>query len=165
MSGEVALFIDLENITTSMWNQYRQAIDPVVLTEWRARIDRYLEGRRLKLHPRKTVILPTSEPSAFLGFELHAGPRKHGGSKAGRGSRRLPEDNVARFRGRLRSLRDQWRTGTATKADIAARISAWIAHAAHADTFWLRQAVFEDGWFEPTPGFKMQSVASGSPEV
>lgn len=129
--------------------------DPDILADWQARTDRYLEGRRLKLHPRKTVILPTCEPSAFLGFDLHAGPRKHSGSKAGRGSRRLPEDNVARFRGRLRALRDQWRTGTVAKADVEARIGAWIAHAAHADTFWLRQALFEDGWFEPTPGFTM----------
>ena len=127
--------------------------DPAVLADWRARIDRYLEGRRLKLHPRKTVILPTSEPSAFLGFVLHAGPRKHGGSKAGRGQPPLPEDNVARFRGRLRGLRDQWRAGTVAKADVEARIGAWIAHAAHADTFWLRQALFEAGWFEPVPGF------------
>jgi RNA-directed DNA polymerase len=123
-----------------------------VLAEWRVRIDNYLEGRRLKLHPRKTVILPTCAPTAFLGFELHAGPRKHGGDKGGRGQRRLPEDNVTRFRGRLRALRDQWRSGAATKADVEARIGAWIAHAAHADTFWLRQALFESGWFEPVPG-------------
>ncbi|MDX2157950.1 MAG: RNA-directed DNA polymerase [Hyphomicrobiaceae bacterium] len=126
--------------------------DPGVLSDWRAQIERYLEGRRLKVHPRKTVILPTAEPTAFLGFELHAGPRKHGGDKAGRGQRRLPEDNVARFRNRLRGLRDRWRVGAATKSDVEARITAWIAHADHADTFWLRQAMFEDGWFEPVPG-------------
>ncbi|MFM9938773.1 MAG: RNA-directed DNA polymerase [Hyphomicrobiaceae bacterium] len=129
--------------------------DPGVLGEWLSRIERYLEGRRLKLHPRKTVILPTSKPTAFLGFELHAGPRKYGGSKAGRGRRRLPETNVARFRGRLRSLRDQWRAGAATKADVEARISPWIAHADHADTFWLQQAMFEDGWFEQVPGLRV----------
>ncbi len=129
--------------------------DPDVLTECRVSIDRYLEGRRLRLHPRKTMILPTSEPSAFLGFELHAGARKYGGSKGGRGIRRLPEDNVARFRGRLRSLRDQWRAGAASKGEVEARIGAWIAHAAHADTFWIRQAMFEGGWFEPTPGLEL----------
>ena len=37
--------------------------DPDVLADWRERIERYLEGRRLKLHPRKTVILPTAEPA------------------------------------------------------------------------------------------------------
>jgi retron-type reverse transcriptase len=126
--------------------------DPSVLSDWRGQIERYLEGRRLKLHPRKTAILPTCKPTAFLGFELHAGPRKHGGNKGGRGQRRLPEDNVVRFRGRLRGLRDRWRAGTVTAGDVEARIGAWIAHADHADTFWLRQAMFENGWFEPVPG-------------
>jgi RNA-directed DNA polymerase len=128
--------------------------EPAVLAEWRARIERYLEGRRLRLHPRKTVVLPTAQPTAFLGFELHAGARRHAGVKAGRGRRRLPEDNVARFRDRLRGLRDRWRAGLATQADIHARIDAWIAHAAHADTFQLRSALFEDGWFEPVPGLR-----------
>jgi RNA-directed DNA polymerase len=54
--------------------------DPAVLEGWRLRIKRYLAGRRLKLHPLKTMILPCAEPSQFLGFELHAD-----------GRRRLPE--------------------------------------------------------------------------
>jgi uncharacterized LabA/DUF88 family protein len=33
MIGEVALFIDLENITSSMWNQYKQGIDPTALID------------------------------------------------------------------------------------------------------------------------------------
>ena len=39
--------------------------DPDVLAEWRARIARFLEGRRLKLHPRKTAILPRRSPRRF----------------------------------------------------------------------------------------------------
>ena len=125
--------------------------DPAVLADWRGQIDRFLAGRRLKLHPRKTEILMTTAASAFLGFELHAGPRRHA-DKGGRGRRRLPEANVARFRGRLRGLRDQWRAGKIGKADVEARITSWIAHAEHADTFHLRQALFEGGWFEVVPG-------------
>jgi len=126
--------------------------DPRVLADWRVRIENYLVGRRLKLHPRKTVILPTSEPATFLGFELRPGLRRHA-DKGGRGQRRLPEDNVARFRNRLRGLRDQWRAGTVSRADVEARISSWIAHADHADTFRLRQALFEAGWFEVVEGW------------
>ena len=44
--------------------------DAGVLAEWQTRIAHYLEGRRLKLHPRKTVILPIAEPSQFLGYVL-----------------------------------------------------------------------------------------------
>jgi hypothetical protein len=114
--------------------------DAAVLADWRNRIDHYLEGRRLKLHPRKTVILPTAQPVQFLGFVLYPG------------GRRLPEDNVSRFRNRLRGLRDRWRAGKVTRAEAEARIGAWIAHASHADTFNLRRALFKGTRFEPWPG-------------
>ena len=66
------------------------ANDPAQLQDWQLRIARWLEGRRLRLHPAKTRIAPCSEPSAFLGLVLHPG-----------GLRRLPAANVARFRQRL----------------------------------------------------------------
>jgi hypothetical protein len=47
--------------------------EPAVLARWRARIERYLEGRCVRLHPRKTAILATAEPAAFLGFVLLPG--------------------------------------------------------------------------------------------
>jgi RNA-directed DNA polymerase len=112
--------------------------DPLVLAEWQARIRHYFVGRRLKLHPRKTTILRCSEPAQFLGFELHAD-----------GRRSLPEDNVRRFRNRLRGLRDQWRSGTIEIGDVDARVDAWIAHAEHADTWRLRHAIFRGGRFGP----------------
>jgi retron-type reverse transcriptase len=110
--------------------------DPAVLADWRSRIERHLEGRRVKLHPRKTAILATAEPSTFLGFVLLPD-----------GRRRLPEDNVARFRNRLRGLRDRWRAATVTRAEVEAKVGAWIADAEHADTWRLRQAVLGSGWF------------------
>ena len=112
--------------------------DPIVLAEWWLRIELYLASRRLKLHPRKTMILSCTEPSQFLGFELYPG-----------GRRRLPEDNVRRFRNRLRGLRDQWRVGTIGFGDVNARVKSWIAHADHADTWRLRHAIFRGGWFDP----------------
>ena len=111
--------------------------DPAVLGEWRQRIARFLEGRRLKLHPRKTVVLPADEPAQFLGFVLH----KEG--------RRLPDDNVRRFRNRLRGLRDRWRAGSIGARRVVARVTAWIAHASHAKTWGLRRAMFAGGWFDP----------------
>jgi retron-type reverse transcriptase len=108
------------------------------LAEWRRRIERYLAGRRLNLHPRKSRILPCREPSQFLGFELHHD-----------GHRRLPDDNIRRFRNRLRGLRDQWRAGTISLDDVIVRVRAWIAHAEHADTWLLRHAIFRGGLFDP----------------
>jgi RNA-directed DNA polymerase len=112
--------------------------DAAVLADWRSRIDQYLIGRRLKLHPQKTRIQPSAEPAGFLGYELYPG-----------GYRRLPEDNIRRFRNRLRGLRDQWRAGTAGAADIDPRVRSWIAHANNADTWRLRHAIFEGGVYDP----------------
>jgi len=111
---------------------------PAVLGEWRERIADYLTGRRLKLHPRKTFIAPTVEPADFLGFVLLPG-----------GQRRLPDDNVRRFRNRLRGLRDRWRAGTVPLDEIERRVKAWIAHAENADTWRLRHAIFRGGMFDP----------------
>ena len=115
--------------------------DPGQLEDWRGRIARYLEGRRLRLHPRKTRIVETGEPAEFLGFVLLPD-----------GRRRLPEGNVRRFRNRLRGLRDRWRAGRVTREEVEQRVGAWVAHAGHANTWRLRHAIFRDGWFDPSRG-------------
>jgi retron-type reverse transcriptase len=104
--------------------------DPAVLENWRQRIARFLERRRLKLHPRKTMILPSDEPAEFLGYVL-----------APRGRRQLPEANVRRFRNRLRGMKDRLRAGTLAVEEALARIEAWEAHAAFAQTRKLRNAI------------------------
>ena len=100
--------------------------DPEVLADWRERIARYLAKRRLSLHPRKTVTLPTTEPAPFLGLVLLPG-----------GWRRLPEDNVRRFRNRLRGLLDRYHAGSIDLDQAMVHVRSWIAHADHADT-WRR---------------------------
>lgn len=112
--------------------------DPAVLAEWQGRIVRYFEQRRLRLHPRKTRIQPCAEPAEFLGMVL-----------CKPGLRRLPEANVRRFRNRLQGLRDRWRAGTVSRDEVQQRVQAWQAHAAHANTWRLRHAIFRDGWFDP----------------
>ena len=112
--------------------------DPAVLADWRMRIEGYLVDRRLSLHPRKTYIAKTSEPTEFLGYGLFND-----------GRRQLPESNLRRFRSRLRSLRDRYRAGRVTLAEVDQRIRAWIAHAEHAKTWRLRHAIFQGGRFDP----------------
>lgn len=112
--------------------------DPAVLAEWQERIKTFLVGRRLVLHPVKTFIVPTTTDATFLGYVLRAN-----------GVRRLPEENVRRFRNRLRGLRDRWQFGTVETEEIKQRVSSWVAHAAHADTWRLRHALFRGGWFDP----------------
>ncbi|MDX2158725.1 MAG: RNA-directed DNA polymerase [Hyphomicrobiaceae bacterium] len=125
--------------------------DPAVLSDWQSRIVRYLYGRRLKVHPDKSFISSTRNSATFLGFVLHAD-----------GGRSLPDDNVARFRNRLRGLRDQWRAGTIGMGDLEPRVRAWIAHAQHAQTWRLRQTIFGGGWFDPAspkPGRPLVAVS------
>jgi hypothetical protein len=90
-----------------------------VLAAWREHIAGFLTKRRLELHPDKTFITATSEPATFLGYVLLPG-----------GRRRLPEDGIARFRNRLRGIKDRIRAGMLGEADARARIQAWEAHAA-----------------------------------
>ncbi|MEM9355832.1 MAG: RNA-directed DNA polymerase [Pseudomonadota bacterium] len=115
--------------------------DPAVLAIWQRKVGQYLECRRLKLHPRKTVIIPTVEPTTFLGYVLAPETQKVRRRPTRRGWRRLPDDNVRRFRGKLRGLRDRMVSGTGTREEAQARINAWIAHARQADTWQLRHAI------------------------
>ena len=121
------------------------------LLEWRERIAEFLIGRRLRLHPHKTVILPASEPAPFLGFVLLPG-----------GYRRLPEENIRRFRNRLRGMKDRYRNGAISKDEVRQRVRSWIAHAKHANTWRLRQSIFRAvrsrGAWNPLPG-----AAKGKP--
>ena len=114
------------------------ADDEAQLAGWLERVEAFLARRRLSLHPVKTYVAATGTGATFLGFELFPG-----------GRRRLPESNVRRFRNRLRGLRDRWRVGTVGRAEVEQRVGAWVAHAAHADTWRLRRAIFRDGWFAP----------------
>ena len=114
------------------------ADDPGRLESWRARAAAFLARRRLSLHPEKTYVVPSAAPAVFLGYELRPG-----------GRRRLPDASVRRFRNRLRGLRDGWRAGTVSRAEVEQHIGAWVAHAAHADTWRLRRAIFRGGWFDP----------------
>ena len=105
--------------------------DAAVLAEWQARIERFLEKRRLKLHPRKTFIASTRDPAQFLGFVL-----------VRPGWRRLPEGNVRRFRNRLRSYANKRKARKMELEEETECIRAWVAHAAHANTWRLRSAIF-----------------------
>ena len=113
---------------------------PAVLAGWRGRIGEYLARRRLSLHPRKTYLAATAEPTTFLGYVLLPN-----------GRRRLPEDNVRRFRNRLRSMGDRLRAGSLTPEEARPRIASWVAHAKHANTRRLRRALFRGGPFDPPP--------------
>lgn len=117
------------------------------LAEWRECITQFLDQRRLRLHPRKTLLEPCAAPALFLGYVLHPGYRA------------LPEDNVRRFRSRLNSLRDRWRAGTVELAEVRQRVGAWLAHAQHAQTWRLETALFNGKHFDPARRARVRACA------
>ena len=91
-----------------------------------------LETLRLRLHPTKSVVFPTSQGIAFLGYRVF---RSH---------RELAKDNVWRFRRRLRAMQKQYAHGQLSRADACCRIMSWIGHARQADTWRLREWLFAE---------------------
>jgi retron-type reverse transcriptase len=100
------------------------------LDDWRNKIAAFLEGRRLRLHPRKTVILACDQPADFLGYTLLPD-----------GKRRLPEASVRRHRNRLRGMADGIAAGALSPSDAAPRIASWQAHASFAHAARLQRAI------------------------
>lgn len=115
--------------------------DAARLAEWRERIANFLTKRRLRLHPRKTIILPTAEPSEFLGFVLSAN-----------GKRALPEANVRAFKGRLKGMIAAVRAGTLSAEHARMRIDSWSVHADHAHARGLKRAILGRGVNALRPG-------------
>ena len=124
--------------------------DPEILAEWHQRVAAHLARRRLSLHPHKTQIVSTEAPATFLGFVLLPG------------GRRLPEENVRRFRNRLR---DRYHAGSVDLDRAMRHIRSWVAHAAHADSWRLREAVFRDAVFDPSrrPGRSPAASSAAAP--
>ncbi len=102
-----------------------------------ARIEEYLDTLRLRLHPGKSRIHRTGDGITFLGWRLFPDHR------------RLVRGNVVRFRRRMRSLHRKYMAGEMTWEEVEARVRAWDAHAAHGDTWRLRETLFEQFPFRP----------------
>ncbi len=109
--------------------------DKAVLHGWREAVIACLAELRLKLHERKSVVFPTADGIDFVGYRIFADHR------------RLRKDNVRAFAHRLRTFRDAYRRGEVTLSAIQPSIQSWIAHAAHADTYRLRERLFAEVTF------------------
>lgn len=103
--------------------------DKAQLHVWRTEIDHFLAGLRLELHPRKSVVFPTRLGVEFLGFRHFATHR------------RLRTGNAPRFRRKLERLAEAYAAGEIPIDEVNQSVQSWVAHAAHGDTWRLRQAV------------------------
>jgi RNA-directed DNA polymerase len=106
------------------------ADDKATLWRWRSEIADKLAELRLTLHQERAQVYPVKAGIPWLGFRVFPTHR------------RLKRRNVKCFARRLRALRDAYRGGEIGLDKVQESVRAWIAHAAHGDTYRLRQALF-----------------------
>ena len=87
----------------------------------------YLNGLRLKLHPRKCHILRSDKGVLFLGQVIYPDYRL------------LKKQNIRRFCQRMKRMERELKTKEITEKRFNASIAGWLGHACQANTFRLRQ--------------------------
>jgi hypothetical protein len=90
----------------------------------------FLDAERLEIHPDKYRLIPTAHGVDFCGYVVRADGRV-----------RVRSSNARRFRKRYVRLRREVSRGWGDPADLTASVRAWIAHAAHAQSWGLRLRV------------------------
>ncbi|MDX9993066.1 MAG: reverse transcriptase domain-containing protein [Anaerolineales bacterium] len=111
------------------------------LRAWRTEVIQYLAAYRLTLHENSAQARPTNIGVPFLGFQVFPDYR------------RLKRRKVIHARRRLKALAARYQAGQIDQKAVKTRIQAWVAHAAHGDTWALRQAIFSQIRFvQPSGG-------------
>lgn len=102
------------------------------LHEARRAIEVFLQGLRLRLTPRKTHLAPVNQGVRLLGYRVF--PDRV----------RLLPGNLTRTRRRLRRLQSRYAEGRIPLGRVADSVRAWIGHAAHADSWRIRERILAD---------------------
>jgi retron-type reverse transcriptase len=109
------------------------AEDKAQLQRWKKAIRDFLAERlRLVLHPRKSPVFPVKVGVDFCGFRLYPTHR------------RLRRSSIRRFVQRFRRQREALWRGELSLDDLTTSVQSWLAHAAHGDTWRLRERLFAD---------------------
>ena len=112
------------------------ADDTATLHAWHGELRAFAAERlRLHLHTTKCQVFPTRTGVPFLGFRHYATHR------------RLKREGVVRFGRRLRAMQQAYAAGETSREAIGARIQSWCAHAAHGDTYRLRNRLLRGATF------------------
>jgi retron-type reverse transcriptase len=113
--------------------------DKRALSEVLMSIRRFLEPLRLRLHPRKCVILPVRLGVPFLGWRVFADHR------------RLRRSTGVRFQRRLKELAAAYRRGEVNLPEVRASVASWNGHLKHGDTWGLRRRLLRATVFTRSP--------------
>jgi hypothetical protein len=106
--------------------------DKATLWGWRQAVIDKLAALRLTLHQERAQVFPVRAGIPWLGFRIYPTHR------------RLLRRNVKAFKRRFRAQRDAYRAGQISADEVKRSLQAWIAHARHADTYRLRQAILKE---------------------
>jgi retron-type reverse transcriptase len=109
------------------------ANDKRTLWSWKDAVRDTLNRLRVTLHERSSTVFPTATGIPFLGFRVYPDHR------------RLKRRNGVAFARRLRRNRDAVARGDISCDQLRTSVQAWIAHAAHGDTWGLRRALLNQG--------------------
>ena len=99
------------------------------LHRWRGEIIAFLQPFRLTIHEHQAQLFPVKNGIDFLGWRLFPHYR------------RLRRDNVRHAVRRLRRQQAAYRRGDLSIEDLSASVRAWLAHAAHGNTYQLRRRI------------------------
>jgi retron-type reverse transcriptase len=95
----------------------------------------FLDGIRLRLHPKKSVISRTRDGVRFLGLRVF------------RAYRLLPRENIVRMRRRVRWMQREYAAARMHWPGIYCRMMSWQGHARHADAYQLRERICAEAVF------------------
>ena len=101
------------------------------LYAWKDAITARLGRERLTIHEAATQVLPTHCGIPWLGFVVYPTHRL------------LKRRNAVKFTRRLERNLDAYRAGGISFAELDASVQGWINHVRYADTWGLREHVFE----------------------
>jgi RNA-directed DNA polymerase len=113
------------------------AADKSTLHHWRWEIIDFLQTLRLTLHERKAQVFPARNGIPFLGWRLFPHHR------------RLRRENVRHAVHRLRRQQGAYARGELSLDELSTSVRAWLAHAAHGDTYQLRRQILGQFVFTP----------------
>ena len=108
------------------------ADDKRLLWRWKEELRYKLDGLRLALHERSSTVYPVASGIPFLGFRVYPDHR------------RIKRRNGVAFARRLMRYRAAVARGEMDLVDFRRHLGAWIAHAAHGDTWGLREALLRE---------------------
>ncbi len=117
------------------------ADDKAQLHTWKENIRDFLASElRLVLHPKKCQVFPVKVGLDFCGFRIYPTHR------------RLRRSAIRRFVQRFRQQREAFWRGELSLEDMTTSVQCWLAHAAHGDTWRLRERLFADYPISPAGG-------------